>query len=280
MDTAMTVRSWLELAKQKVSGIDADLILLTVLQGEDRSLLAMHSERILEHAERETAGKMLEMRMRNVPMAYIMGWKSFYGLDFMVSPDVLIPRPETEDLVDLVLAKNPKKVLEVGTGSGCVAIAINMVSKGEIEVVASDISPKALSVARKNAKYHSAKVRFEQSDLLGRYDEIPEMVIANLPYVNPLWEWVSPELKYEPTQALFAEDNGLWLIKRLMGEFVERRNRMSERGNKERAYLALEADLSQHEQMIEYAKEVWGLEYEEAKGLIVMFSYQSDMPRE
>ena len=194
----MTVRSWLELAKQRVSSLDADLILLMVLQGQDRSSLTLHSERVLEQAEREMATRMLEMRLRHVPMAYIIGWKSFYGLEFMVNSDVLIPRPETEDLVDLVLMKQPDRVLEVGTGSGCVAVAISVASKSEIKVVASDISQKALKVARKNAKYHSAKIKFIQSDLLQKFDEIPEMVVANLPYVNPLWEWVSPELKYEP----------------------------------------------------------------------------------
>lgn len=280
MDMTMTVRSWLELAKQRVSSLDADLILLMVLQGQDRSLLTLHSERVLEQAEREMATKMLEMRLRHVPMAYIMGWKSFYGLDFMVDSDVLIPRPETEDLVDLVLAKRPEQVLEVGTGSGCVAVAINVASKGEIGVVASDISQKALKVARKNTKYHSAKIKFEQSDLLQKFDEIPEMVVANLPYVNPLWEWVSPELKYEPVRALFTEDNGLFLIKRLMGEFVEIRDKMSKQGNKKRAYLILEADLSQHEQMIEYAEKTWKLKYEETKGLIVVFSYQPDTLQE
>ena len=218
------------------------------------------------------------------PEAYERGSQDFYGRDFLVSRDVLIPRPETEQLVDIILGlfgktklpgvKPPEakiapgvsgdmsRVLDVGTGSGCIAVTLKL-ELPEAEVFATDISETALKVAEKNAEKFSAKVEFFQGDLLsglGRNNggksgissalQIPdnfEVIVANLPYVDRDWEWLSKTesagLKYEPELALYAEDGGLELIFRLIREAKGRTK-----------YLVLEADPCQHERIAEFAE--------------------------
>ena len=185
----------------------------------------------------------------------------FYGRDFLVSPDVLIPRPETEMMVDAVLnlvgkpylpgvkaseAKLPQDltILDVGTGSGCVAVTLKL-KLPDAKVVASDISEKALRVAEDNATRLGADIELVQSDLLDEVELSPDLVVANLPYVDENWDWVDKEtLNKEPSLALYAKDGGLVLIKRLIDQIKEH----------EIQYLILEADPCQHARIMEYAK--------------------------
>ena len=188
--------------------------------------------------------------------------QDFYGREFIITPDVLIPRPETEMMVDAVLnlagkaylpgvapgqAKIPKhaKVLEVGTGSGCVAVTLKL-EVPSLKVTATDISQSALEVAKLNSqKYELAtdEIRFIKSDLLEKVAGEFEIIVANLPYVDESWEWLDKKaLGREPALALYAKDGGLELIKRLIREAGERTK-----------FLILEADPCQHEKIIQYA---------------------------
>lgn len=203
---------------------------------------------------------------------------NFYGRDFIISPDVLIPRPETEMMVDTVLnlvgkpylpgvkpskAKLPQDLViaDVGTGSGCVAITMKM-ELPDAKVVATDISEKALKIAEKNADNLGAKIEFLQSDLLEKVDTKPDLIVANLPYVDENWEWVDKEaLSKEPALALYADNGGLKLIYKLIDQVVER-------GIK---HLILEADPCQHERIINYANKK-GLTLRETRGFILYLS--------
>ena len=186
----------------------------------------------------------------------------FYGRDYLVSPDVLIPRPETEMMVDTVLnlvgkpflpgikpskAELPENltIVDVGTGSGCIAVTLKLLLP-QAKVVATDISDKALGVAKKNASALGAEVEFLQSDLLDDVRIKPDLIVANLPYVDENWEWVDKEaLSKEPALALYAKDGGLELIFKLIDQAVEQ----------EVYHLVLEADPCQHERIVQYAKE-------------------------
>lgn len=201
---------------------------------------------------------------------------NFYGRDFIVTPDVLMPRPETEQIIDKVkslaglpilpgveasprvLNDNPK-ILDVGTGSGCIAITI----KKELEdasVTGVDIDASALKIAEKNAKILQADITLKKSDLLEKCNEKYNIIIANLPYVDPDWDWLDKEaLSKEPSIALYADDHGLALIKRLITEIKEKPD-----------FLILEADPCQHADIIDYAKK-YGFQHAETRGFILTF---------
>ena len=162
-------------------------------------------------------------RMQGEPVAYLLGLKEFYGLDFYVSPAVLIPRPETELMVDHLTATTDKMaartVLDVGTGSGVLAVTC-AVNFPRFRVLGVDISAAALSVAQRNANMHGVdpRVMFAQGDMLGSVRvEACDIILANLPYVpTPSRDSMSQEvLGYEPHLALFAGDDGLSAYRRL-----------------------------------------------------------------
>ena len=194
------------------------------------------------------------------PVAYQKGLADFYGRDFCVNPNVLIPRPETEAIVDMVLnllgkpylpgvkpskarlAQNAK-VLEIGTGSGCIAITLKLEAP-ELDIVATDISDKALEVARANTKKFGLDIKLRKADLMDGVTEQFDLMIANLPYVDENWDWLDKKaLSYEPSLALYAEDHGLKLIFRLIEQAGERRV----------PSLILEADPCQHDDIVNFA---------------------------
>lgn len=196
----------------------------------------------------------------NQPVAYQQGLADFYGREFIVNPNVLIPRPETEAIVDMVLnllgkpylpgvkpgvAKlgQDSRILEVGTGSGCIAITLKLEAP-ELDIVATDISEDALVVAQKNAEKFGAEIELEKADLLNGISFIPDLVIANLPYVDREWDWIDKKaLSYEPETALYADNHGLELIYKLIDQVAERAI----------PNLILEADPCQHENIVDYA---------------------------
>lgn len=241
----MTIEQWLKLAKQRIPALDAELILLYGLRkalppGVDRSYLFTHPTVGMSQSKWEELDAMAARRVEGEPLAYILGQKEFYGREFTASPAVLIPRPETEQLVEMALvvldgvrknevlseqgldgnnpdwalqAKKRPKVLEIGTGSGCIAVTLKL-ERPEIEVLATDISPEALEVARVNAERLGAGISFLESDLLAKVPEKGDfdLIIANLPYVSRDWGWVNQEnLRFEPELALYAGKNGLAL---------------------------------------------------------------------
>ena len=217
-----------------------------------------------------------------LPKAYKLGHQDFYGYDFEVSSQVLIPRPETEAIIDVVLNLAGKpylpgvlpsaqqfpedfRVLDVGTGSGCIAITLKLKLE-KARVTACDISDEALKVAKKNAENLGAKVNFMKSDLTERTGVDYDVIIANLPYVDENWDWLDKEsLGYEPSLALYAEDGGLFLIKKLIREVTEASAQESSG-----KFLILEADPCQHEEIKKYALE-HNLEHKETRGFALLF---------
>jgi release factor glutamine methyltransferase len=246
------LKSWLSDAKSKISSLDAELIAVSVLGFKDRTDLVLHSEDEFDFA---SADELVFKRAEGMPLAYLLGSKEFFGRNFYVDENVLIPRPETEQIVlsvfNLVKKNGMQKVsvLDVGTGSGCIPITIKK-ELDEISVTADvsavDLSGSALEVAKKNAKALGADVAFWQSDLLAEVSDLPDILTANLPYVDRKWDWTSAELKYEPEMALYAEDDGLSLIKKLVDEMVEKRVKGGIK------YAIFEADPSQHDKIVEY----------------------------
>lgn len=219
--------------------------------------------------------------------AYKLGYQDFYGQDFLVTSDVLIPRPETEGIVDMVLGltgvsylpgvkveksvlpKNPK-ILDVGTGSGCIAITLKN-KLPEANVMACDVSSKALDVAKKNAEKFGIKIDFVQSDLTKQTGVDFDVIVANLPYVDKNWDWLDHEaLSKEPELALFAEDHGLALIKRLIWEIAN----SGAHGFAEK-YLVLEADPCQHDEIKKYAQD-YGFRILRVNGFIILLGRRQE----
>ena len=198
--------------------------LIEAVTGLNRSEQLLRHERAMSDDERAKLADMLHRRLRHEPLQHVTGTAPFYGLDLGVSPAVLVPRPETERLVELTLAElrgeSGATVLDVGTGSGAIALAIKS-ERPDLEVWACDISAEALSVAIDNAASLGLSVRFRRSDLLSD-PEIAEVaarataVVANLPYL-PVADapGLSPEVKHDPPVALFGGEDGLEVARRL-----------------------------------------------------------------
>lgn len=270
----MHITSWLGAATKKLAQIsidsarlDAELLLSAVLY-KPREYLLAHSDQVLSKTELAQADKWLKRRIKREPIAYILGHKEFYGRDFMVSPSVLIPRPESEALIDILKEIEPETIVDIGTGSGCLAISAKL-EIPESHVIATDISEDALQIAKQNASGLNAEITFVVSDLLSGIKTInsdkPVTIVANLPYVDSSWQ-TSPETKFEPSVALFAEDDGLKLIKKL----ILQANKKLRQGDN----LLLEADPRQHEKMTEYAKK-HGFRLEKIEGFIALYKFQA-----
>jgi release factor glutamine methyltransferase len=205
--------------------LDTELLLGRAL-GLDRVKLIVDARRPLEPDELSRFRALLVRRRRAEPIAYILGEREFYGLPFRVNRDVLIPRPDTETLVNVALARTEARHLygraaDLCTGSGCVAIAFAK-QRPTWRVTGSDVSPAALSVARRNALSLGAiwNVDFRCSDLLDAIPESPalDLILANPPYVSLAdMDALSPDIReHEPHVALYGGRDGLDLLRRLV----------------------------------------------------------------
>ncbi len=198
--------------------IDA-LILVEVATGKRREFILAHPDVVLSSEEERFLFELVELRRARYPIAYIVGHKEFYGLDFDVDSRVLIPRPETEALVETALEYvtmfDSPSVVDVGCGSGNVAVALAL--RLNICVYASDISIDALHVASLNAVKHNACVRFVCGDALKWTRRVFDVVVSNPPYIpDDLYEWLDGEVIYEPQVAL-REAGGV-----LIGDLLSR----------------------------------------------------------
>jgi len=205
---------------------EADWILAHVL-GMDRASLTLEAARLLSTGERRRLSVLLRKRIGRFPLQYLLGTVDFDGLTLEVSPAVLIPRPETEGLVERVLGflerGVPATALDVGTGSGAVALAL-AAARSELTLWATDVSGAALRVARRNARRLGlgGRVQFEEGDLTGpfavRRSPSPlRVVVSNPPYVARGDDRLAPEVAdHEPPAALFAGADGLAVIRRLV----------------------------------------------------------------
>jgi release factor glutamine methyltransferase len=204
------------------SRLDAELLLAHALELR-RLDLYLKFDRPLNDDELTAYRALVARRAKGEPVAYLVGHKEFMGLDFDVTPDVLVPNPDTEVLVQRAVAiarerQTPIRVAEVGTGSGCIAVAIAHYA-GNAEVWASDISREALAVAKRNVSRHglAERVHLECGDLMqplaGRFD----LVCANLPYVAADTK-LPAEVAAQPARALYADGGGAALVARLLDE--------------------------------------------------------------
>jgi release factor glutamine methyltransferase len=208
------------------AALDAALLLADVLCTDKAGLIIRGSETIAEDA-RSAFLNAIRRRMAGEPAAYILGRKEFWGLDFIVSPDVLVPRPDTETLVEAALVAAEKKssgkrlLLDLCTGSGALAVALKQ-ELPDWEIWASDISSKALNIAKANAKKILGSpdaIRFVNSDLFASFDCSLRfsLIVTNPPYVrHGEIDTLSPEVRREPRIALDGGEDGLELIRRII----------------------------------------------------------------
>lgn len=226
----MRLRDWLDKGAAQLSAgphperarLDAETLLLHHL-GKNRAWLMTHDDEEFAGCRAIGYAALLERRERGEPIQYITGECEFYGLPFRVTPDVLIPRPETEHLVEAAIERarafERPRIVDIGAGSGAIAVALAH-ALPHAQVTTVDLSPKALAIAQENAVRNGVaeRMRFLQSDLLDAVrEEQFEMVVSNPPYV-PEADRRSLALEvreHEPGTALFAGEDGLAIYRRL-----------------------------------------------------------------
>ncbi|PID31455.1 protein-(glutamine-N5) methyltransferase, release factor-specific [Candidatus Saccharibacteria bacterium] len=266
----MTIDAWLrnvssEFADAMIPSarLDAEIILAHTIN-RPRTWLHAHGSEALDPRRRDIADARAELRLERVPIAYIIGHKYFYGRRFIVTPDVLIPRPESEALIELLADQQPAqaaRLVDVGTGSGCLGITAKL-EHPELDVTLLDTSKAALAVAQKNCDALGATtINLMKSNLLQSYPYRADVIIANLPYVGRDWN-VSSDTVHEPEQALYADDDGLAVIKKLLASAAS-----SLQAN---GVCIIEADERQHTAIIEYAMSSH-LHHERTHGLGLLF---------
>jgi release factor glutamine methyltransferase len=242
-EDAMDVRTALTEAMARLGAahvpshaLAAELLLMHVL-GRDRAWIYTHPEAPLDTAAMESYFALVGRRAAGEPVQYLTGKQEFWGLEFEVTPAVLIPRPETEHVVEVALERlsargasgRPLRIADVGTGSGCIAVALAR-ELPHAEIVATDISPAALEVARRNAARHAAsdRIHFLQTDLLesllansrvsGHESHLFDLIVSNPPYIARDEAASLPRevREHEPEEALFGGAAGLEIYARLI----------------------------------------------------------------
>lgn len=266
----MTIDQTLKLAITKLKAkkfilphLEAEILLSAVLK-KPREFFIARPEQKLSRSQIFRFQRLISRRLKGEPIAYLLGYKEFYGLNFKVNKDVLIPRPETELMVDETLklissGTRPATIIDIGTGSGCIIISLikGLNHESRImnhEFLAADISVKALSQAKQNAKLHrvNKKIKFIKGDLLSPlihnssfiiHDSL--IILANLPYGWKEWKnncsLDSAGLKYEPAIALFTGKKGLELYEKLFKQIKKLVNSPNSAFNSS-VFLFLEID--------------------------------------
>lgn len=230
MSTVKTVLQQATEDLQKSSGtpkLDAEILLEYTLK-KAREFFFMHPEYVIERTELDQFQQYIERRQNSEPVAYIVGEKEFYGRSFAVNPHVLIPRPETEQLVDMCIEYCSERglqtptILEIGTGSGCIAVTLAH-ELPQAKILATDISQDALTVAKKNASLHSVEIECRQSDVYEKISDKKEgidIIISNPPYVREqdidAQRKDMNSLAHEPQNALYAEESGFDILRRII----------------------------------------------------------------
>lgn len=215
-----TVAAALVAARARLSASEARLLLGHVLDRPAAWLLA-HDDAMLEEAALLGFASLVARRAGGEPVAYLVGHREFFGREFAVSPAVLIPRPETELLIEIALAKvgadGAARILDLGTGSGCIAITLAL-EMSRVQVSAVDASAAALMVASNNAERHGAKLRLLQSDWFAALDgERFDLIVANPPYIAAADPHLAAgDLRHEPFAALASGADGLDAIRRII----------------------------------------------------------------
>lgn len=271
----MTIDVWIKEASDELRSagidsarLDAELILAHTIR-EPRTHLHAHGDQELSDRQQDIADARLQLRLDRTPVAYIVGHKEFYGRRFKTTPAALIPRPESESMIELLaeimpktlpLVKDSKKLVDVGTGTGCLGITAKL-EWPELDVTLIDTSTQALALAKQNASLLGAEVHTLQNDLLRAYGSPVDIILANLPYVDRAWD-VSPETHAEPDLALYAADDGMALIRQLINQAEQL---LAPGGT-----IILESDERQQAAIIQLAGE-HGLRHQATLGLATQF---------
>jgi len=240
----MTIKEALETAE--IERLDAEILLCHVLECSRESLITQSNRELTEN-QHEVLQELYKRREALEPVAYITGTKEFYGRPFIVTSDVLIPRPATEGLVELALdfiktgnsevrdidtdviaiavplgdVSETKAMLDVGTGSGCIAITLKK-QLPELDVYGTDISEEAVEVAKRNAEFSVVKINNSKGSLLdaAKNLDVPFIVVSNPPYIPEEEPLMKDVADYEPSLALFSGEDGGDLVRELLKQAV------------------------------------------------------------
>lgn len=272
----LTLDTWLDESAATLAGagitsarLDAELILSHTLR-RPRTHIHAHGDETLSPRLEEILAARLQLRLDHTPIAYIVGHKDFYGRRFKTTPAALIPRPESEAMIEVLADIVPKNlsliphrlhIVDVGTGTGCLGITAKL-EWPELDVTLTDSSNHALNLAKENAAALGADVSFIRGDLLRGYATPVDIIVANLPYVDRRWD-VSLDTQAEPQEALYADDEGLALIRQLIDQAALL---LRPRGS-----LLIESDVRQQTAITALARQQ-KFKYQQTNGLITHFS--------
>lgn len=248
----MNVNEWLTNSTNQLKAVGVSsarldaLVLLEDVAQKDRSWLLAHPDYDLAKELVSKLASKVERRAKHEPLAYIRAKSEFYGREFLVTPDTLEPRPETETMIDLlkkVYKVEPCTVVDVGTGSGCIAITIKL-EIPETTVIATEINDAALKIARQNAKKLEADVTFHEGNLLETVKTKIDILLCNLPYV-PDSHTINEAAMFEPKVAIFGGSDGLDLYRELFDQIGQLK--------KQPSYILTESLPFQHEDLAKIA---------------------------
>jgi release factor glutamine methyltransferase len=241
-----TAQDQLDQAHVSGSRLDSEL-LMGYVAGKSRAWVLAHDSDTLSESHLKEFFDAVNKRADRVPVVHITGTREFYGLDMYITPDVLTPRVETEQMVEWAIRYAPKdsRCIDIGTGSGAIAIAI-AVNRPDLRITATEVTPEALTIARRNADSHHASIDFMMSDLWHNVSGQFETIVTNLPYLrDDALEELMPEVRREPKVALFGGSDGLDLYRKFLRDLPQH---LSPGG-----YLFTESDPWQHSSLIETA---------------------------
>ena len=221
------IMSDLSVKLSKVSSspeLDSEILLMKALR-VSRAYLYTYNEKVIPDSKKKLLEELVNRRMNKEPIAYILGKKEFWSRDFYINQHTLIPRPESEMLVELVIQANARKkissILELGTGSGCISVSLAK-ELSHSQIVSTDICAKALEVANKNAQHYGVNnISFIKSDWFNKLDNQKfDCIVSNPPYIREDDPYLS-ELTFEPSKALVSGDDGLEAIEIISSNAAE-----------------------------------------------------------
>ena len=204
--------------------LDSEILLMKALR-VSRAYLYTYNEKVIPDSKKKLLEELVNRRMNKEPIAYILGKKEFWSRDFYINQHTLIPRPESEMLVELIIKANARKkissILELGTGSGCISVSLAK-ELSHSQIVSIDICAKALEVANKNAQYYGVNnISFIKSDWFNKLDNQKfDCIVSNPPYISEDDPYLS-ELTFEPSKALVSGDDGLEAIEIISSNAAE-----------------------------------------------------------
>lgn len=259
----------LDAAKIPSSRLDSELIMAYVL-GRDRAWVLAHDDIELDEPQLEQFNTLVNRRFDREPLVHLTGTREFYGLDFEITPDVLTPRTETEQMAEWAIRYAPpnSRLIDIGTGSGALAVAI-ATHRPDLKITATEISNRELAVAQRNAGKHHVAIDFTVSDLWDNVSGQFNTIVTNLPYLPDNAD-LMPEVRKEPAVALFGGPDGLNLYRHLLAKLPDH---LVPGG-----YLFTESDPWQHEPLIAEAAK-YGLTPIEQGYFILGFQFNWPPPQ-